>query len=45
MDKIGIYKDGIWLLDLNDNQQFDGCEVDRCVILGGPDTVPVVERF
>ena len=29
-DKIGIYRKGQWLLDLNGNGVWDGCEIDFC---------------
>jgi hypothetical protein len=30
LDKIGIYRQGMWYLDLNGNGGWDGCEVDGC---------------
>lgn len=40
--KIGVYIDGFWLLDMNNNGVWDGPNVDRFVALGGPGQTPVV---
>ena len=42
--KIGVYRQGSWYLDLNNNGLWDGCGVDRCIAsFGGlPGDVPVV---
>jgi hypothetical protein len=29
--KVGIYRQGMWYLDLNGNGRWDGCEVDACL--------------
>jgi hypothetical protein len=29
--KVGIYRHGMWYLDLNGNGRWDGCEVDACL--------------
>jgi hypothetical protein len=34
-DKIGVYRNGQWFLDLNGNGVWDGCEVDFCSPLFG----------
>ena len=31
---IGVYRDGGWYLDLNGNDQWDGCGVDGCYVFG-----------
>ena len=43
-DKIGIYRKGQWLLDLNGNGVWDGCEIDTCIdAFGGlKDDIPVI---
>jgi hypothetical protein len=30
-DKIGVYRNGHWFLDLTDNGKWDGCGADICV--------------
>jgi len=44
IDKLGIYRQGQWFKDLNNNGTWDGCGVDACVAsFGGlPEDVPVV---
>jgi len=45
-DKIGVYRKGLWFLDLNGNGGWDGCEVDFCSVpFGGlPGDLPTVAR-
>ena len=34
--RIGIYRNGLWYMDLNGNGQWDGCETDLCTpVFGG----------
>ena len=42
--KIGIYRNGQWFLDKNNNGVWDGCEVDACIdAFGGlRDDIPVI---
>lgn len=40
--KIGVFRDGLWRLDLNGNGRSDGCDVDACLAFGRPGDVPVV---
>ena len=42
--EIGIYRRGAWYLDYNGNGQWDGCDVDSCILsFGGfPWDIPVV---
>jgi hypothetical protein len=43
---IGVFRRSTsqWLLDLNGNGQWDGCEIDRCLrsLTGSPDSLPIV---
>ena len=39
--QIGVYRDGVWFLDYNGNQQFDDCEMDRCIGFGLPGDDPI----
>jgi hypothetical protein len=40
--KIGIYRNGLWYLDLSGNGLWDGCGVDGCFSFGGdPGDMPV----
>lgn len=39
---IGVFRDGVWLLDVNGNGRWDGCDVDACPTFGSPGDVPVV---
>jgi hypothetical protein len=40
---IGVYVGGYWILDVNGNRTFDGCETDRCVLWCGLEgEIPVV---
>ena len=46
--KIGIFRDisGDWFLDLNENGQWDGCSVDKCVTgFGEEGDLPVFGRW
>jgi hypothetical protein len=37
--KFGIYRDGMWYLDMNGNGEWDGCEEDACIgPFGGAET-------
>ncbi len=40
--RIGLFRDGVWFLDLNGNGRWDGCEVDACFAFGTSGDVPVV---
>src|SRR5262249_27565893 len=40
--KIGLYINGIWLLDYNGNGVWDGPGIDKLVYFGGPGYTPVV---
>lgn len=40
--KIGVYRDGVWLLDYNGNGVWDGPGIDRLVFFGGAGFVPAV---
>jgi len=40
-EKIGVYSDGIWVLDYNGNGLWDGPSVDKVVYFGGPGWIPV----
>lgn len=40
--EIGVFRNGVWFLDFNGNQQWDGCETDRCISFGLAEDVPVV---
>ena len=44
ISKIGIYRQGIWYVDFNNNGTWDGCETDGCSgLFGGlPRDIPVV---
>lgn len=46
--RIGVFRPSTadWSLDVNDNAQWDGCGVDRCVhSFGGPGDLPVVGHW
>ncbi|HSW63587.1 MAG TPA: hypothetical protein VLH56_09805 [Dissulfurispiraceae bacterium] len=49
--KIGVYRDGAWYLDYNNNGQWDGCGApqdpskDLCAVYGMKDDVPVVGKW
>jgi hypothetical protein len=46
--KIGVFRaaTGEWMLDLNGNGQWDGCEVDLCLSgFGVPGDIPIVGRW
>jgi hypothetical protein len=40
--KHGVFRRGLWRLDANGNDRWDGCDVDFCVTFGLPTDVPVV---
>jgi 4-amino-4-deoxy-L-arabinose transferase-like glycosyltransferase len=40
--KNGVFRRGAWCLDLNGNDQWDGCRVDACTRFGLPADLPVV---
>ncbi|MEZ5583474.1 MAG: VCBS repeat-containing protein [Candidatus Competibacteraceae bacterium] len=39
--RVGIYRNGQWLLDANGNDQFDNCQLDRCWAFGLAGDQPV----
>lgn len=39
---IGVFRGGLWFLDLNGNGQWDGCGADACLAFGQPGDLPVV---
>jgi len=39
--KIGVFRDGNWALDLNENRQWDGCAVDGCFGFGRAGDTPL----
>jgi hypothetical protein len=42
IERLGIYRNGFWFVDLNGNGQWDGCGTDGCQAFGIPTDVPVV---
>jgi hypothetical protein len=40
--KIGVFRNGVWYLDMNGNGQWDGFAVDRAGQFGLPGDIPVV---
>jgi hypothetical protein len=40
--KVGVFRSGVWYLDLNDNAQWDGPAVDRQGSFGLPTDTPLV---
>ena len=40
--KHGVFRQGAWYLDLNGNDRWDGCRIDRCLNYGEPGNTPVV---
>ena len=46
-DKIGVFTDGIWYLDMNNNWQWDGEPTDTYGVfgIGVPNAVPVTGRW
>jgi hypothetical protein len=45
-DKIGVYRNGQWLLDLNGNGIWEGCDIDVCIenFFGYRRDIPVVAK-
>ena len=43
--RIGIYRNGLWYMDLNGNGQWDGCEIDLCAPAFGGSAVdhPIIK--
>jgi len=39
--KVGVFRNGVWVLDFNGNGGFDDCETDRCVGFGLAEDLPV----
>jgi hypothetical protein len=44
-ERIGVFRDGLWFLDLNGNDQWDGCGVDSCLGFGLPGDKPVASDW
>ena len=46
-DKIGVFRPSTreWLLDLNGNGVFDGCNVDICATFGQAGDLPIVGKW
>src|SRR6266545_887262 len=42
LTKVGVFRDGLWILDYNGNGQWDGPDIDRAFGLGQPGDRPVV---
>ena len=42
--KVGAYKDGLWLLDVNGNFIWDP-PTDQVIFFGGPGQTPVVGKW
>jgi len=40
--KIGVFRNGAWYLDNNDNMQWDNCTTDQCLAFGMTGDTPVV---
>jgi hypothetical protein len=40
--KVGIFRNGVWCLDLNGNLQWDGVGTDRVGSFGAAGDIPVV---
>ena len=38
---LGIFRNGLWFLDLNGNAQWDGCAADGCLPFGAPGDKPI----
>ena len=43
VEQLGIYRDGLWILDLNGNREIDA--TDKVFEMGGAEDVPVAGDF